>query len=205
MDRKKVTVPTFKTSEKDYTSRLLNLQSKWWKKVFNVQLPYIYNLKRLNPGYMLDVGCGVGRYLKLKWVKGVGIDHNPHSVECCQAMGLKAYTPNEFANSDEFRPETFDSLLFAHVFEHLNPNESESLLGEYLGLLKPDGKIILMTPQEKGFKSDRTHLEFIDFTGLSKLASAIGWKVSRQYSFPFPRWAGRVFTHNEFVAVLTKV
>jgi hypothetical protein len=36
------------------------------------------------------------------------------------------------------------------------------------------------------------------------MARALGLSVRRQYSFPFPRFAGRAFTYNEFVTVARK-
>jgi hypothetical protein len=36
------------------------------------------------------------------------------------------------------------------------------------------------------------------------LSEALGLGVARQYSFPLPRFAGKVFTYNEFVTVARK-
>ena len=36
------------------------------------------------------------------------------------------------------------------------------------------------------------------------LCTALGLTVEKQYSFPFPRFAGKVFTYNEFVTVARK-
>ena len=41
------------------------LQSKetWWKQLLDVQRPYRANLRRLDMGFVLEVGCGIGRNL----------------------------------------------------------------------------------------------------------------------------------------------
>lgn len=60
---------------------------------------------------------------------------------------------------------------------------------------------MLITPQEAGYESDVTHVEFMDDVKLRRLCDAIGLRVDRDYSFPLPRFAGRIFTYNEFVVV----
>lgn len=57
----------------------------------------------------------------------------------------------------------------------------------------------MITPQERGYRSDDTHVEFLDFDALRQIAESLGLRVERSYSFPFPRWAGRLFKYNEFV------
>ncbi|RZJ89416.1 MAG: methyltransferase type 11, partial [Chryseobacterium sp.] len=49
------------TSEADYTESLLSRQSVWWKKLLDVQAPYRWHIRSIRPGYVLDVGCGIGR------------------------------------------------------------------------------------------------------------------------------------------------
>src|SRR5581483_4241675 len=120
-----------------------------------------------------------------------------------RGRGLVAYSPEEFLDSPEARPSSFDSLLFAHVLEHLPRGAAVELITRYLPYLRPSGQVILITPQESGFRSDRTHVEFLDFEAVSAIAKACGLSPVRRYSFPFPRWAGHVFRYNEFVVVAT--
>jgi len=189
------------TNEKDYTDGLLNRQSAWWKKLFNVQLPYKYNIQSLKPGFVLDIGCGIGRNLLHLNGNGVGVDHNVTSVEVSKSRGLKAYTIDDFLKSNYNKPETFDSILLAHVAEHMTGDDFVGLLKQYIHLLKKDGRIIVITPQEKGFKSDDTHVQFMDFATIKELLKQIGFNTTRQYSFPFPRVIGYLFKFNEFVSI----
>ena len=71
-------------------------------------------------------------------------------------------------------------------------------------MLRAGGRLVILCPQEAGFRSDATHVEFMDFDRLRRIASRLGLATERTYSFPFPRWAGRVFTYNEFVVVSRK-
>lgn len=190
------------TAGGDYTQRLLRKETAWWKRALDVQRPYRWNLRRLDPGFTLDLGCGLGRNLGHLGGHGVGIDHNPTSVATCRDRGLEAYTPEEFAASPRNEPATFDSLLAAHLVEHLEPEAARDLLRRHLPLVKVGGKLILITPQERGYASDVTHVAYVDLAGLESLVHALGATVERRFSFPFP-WAvvGKVFTYNEFVVV----
>lgn len=193
------------TANRDYTDRLTRKSRSGWKTLFNVQAPYRWNLRRLRLGRVLDIGCGIGRNLAhLAHIgrAGVGVDHNPHSVAEARQAGWTAFTPDEFFRSPEARAGSFDTLLLAHVVEHMTTDDAVVLLSQYLGFLKPGGRVVLITPQERGFRSDATHVEFIDFAGQLRIAERVGLSVVRQYSFPFPRWVGKVFAHNEFVSVL---
>jgi hypothetical protein len=61
-----------------------------------------------------------------------------------------------------------------------------------------------ITPQERGYKSDSTHIHFTDFGDLKNLAERNGLTVVKSYSFPFPRSAGRAFVYNEFNVLTQK-
>lgn len=174
-----------------YAARLAGLQGARWKRLIDVQRPYRWNLRRLKPGRTLDVGCGVGRNLAHLGANGVGVDPNPSCVAAACAAGYVAYAPSDLP------ADQFDSLLFSHVLEHVD--DPAALIRSYLPRLKPGGRVILMTPQEAGHRSDRTHVAFLDFAQLGEILAACGLKPDRAYSFPFPRWAGAFFTYNEFV------
>jgi hypothetical protein len=80
-----------------------------------------------------------------------------------------------------------------------------ALIRTYLSYVKPAGRVCLITPQESGYRSDPTHVRFVDFDGLAEMADVVGLRTTRHYSFPLPRSMGRMFRHNEFVQVATLV
>jgi SAM-dependent methyltransferase len=192
------------TQSQAYAARLGSLEGARWKRWLNVQAPYRWNLRRLRLGLVLDVGCGIGRNLVHLDGTGVGVDHNPHAVETARQRGCVAFTPSEFRNSPYAAPGRFDSMLVAHVLEHLLPTEARPLLADYLGYLKPGGRVVLITPQEAGYRSDPSHVEFRDFEKLVEIVRDCDLRLERIYSFPFPRLVGRIFPHNEFVVVARK-
>jgi SAM-dependent methyltransferase len=193
--------PAAETDAREYTERLLRLQHKWWKRLLPVQAPYRWNIRQLRPGFTLDIGCGIGRSLLHLDGHGVGVDHNAASVEVCRRLGLEACTTEEFRASARNEPRHYDSLLLSHVAEHMTVAEAAGLIREYLPLLKPGGQVIVITPQERGHAGDASHVQFMDFAAVREVLGGCGLAVERQYSFPFPRWAGRLFVYNEFVSV----
>jgi SAM-dependent methyltransferase len=185
----------------DYTARLETLSGARWKRWLDVQAPYRWNVRRLGLGFVLDLGCGIGRNLLHLGGHGVGIDTNAHSVEIARRRGCRAYTPEEFRESEFAAPGAFDGLLAAHLLEHLPRAAASALLGEYLPCVRAGGVVALITPQEAGYRSDPTHVEFLDAAALRQILADHGIEHLRSASFPFPRFAGRFFPHNEFVVV----
>jgi SAM-dependent methyltransferase len=185
----------------DYTDRLARLEGVRWKRIFDVQAPYRWNLRRLNLGRTLDVGCGIGRNLINLAPGSIGVDHNPTSVAACLGRGLMACTPREFFASGHAQPAAFDSMLAAHVVEHMPEADARELLAGYLACVRPGGAVVIITPQERGYASDSTHVRFVGFAEAASLCTDLELTVFNQYSFPLPRAAGSFFTHNEFVTV----
>ena len=174
-----------------YAARLQSLEQARWKQLLDVQVPYRWNIRRL----------GLGRNLAHLGGEGVGVDHNPTSVAKARERGLQAYTADEFLAGPLAHPGSFDSLLAAHLVEHMTEADAVDLLQTYLPLVRPTGKVVLITPQEKGYTTDATHVRFCGYEEVATLCEKVGLRVVRQYSFPFPRPAGKVFPYNEFVTL----
>ena len=191
------------TSSSEYADRLRRKEYARWKQVLDVQAPYRWNLRRQELGRTLDVGCGIGRNLVSLSKDSVGVDHNKDSVAEARARGYTALDTDEWATSDLHVPASFDSLLFAHVIEHMDEPTAVALVEEYLPFLKPRGKVFFICPQERGYASDPTHVRFVDLAGLADLSRKVGLEPVKQFSFPFPRLAGKAFLYNEF-CVLAK-
>ncbi|MDO3704383.1 class I SAM-dependent methyltransferase [Micromonospora sp. C28SCA-DRY-2] len=189
------------TAGEDYTRRLQRLGGARWKQVLDVQAPYRWNLRRLQLGRTLDVGSGLGRNLINLGRDSVGVDHNPTSVAHCRELGLEAYTTEEFLASEYARPGAFDSMLAAHLLEHMPAEQAREVISMYLPYLRSGGRAVFITPQERGYRSDATHVRFVGFAEAAETCRDLGLTVERQYSFPFPRAFGKLFTYNEFITV----
>jgi 2-polyprenyl-3-methyl-5-hydroxy-6-metoxy-1,4-benzoquinol methylase len=191
------------TAGADYAVRLRRRENAGWKRLLDVQRPYRWNLRRLKLGRTLDVGCGIGRNLKNLGADSIGVDHNEDSIAIARAEGLSAYTTAEFWATELGTPGAFDSLLLSHVLEHVSEGVADDIVAEYLPCLRPGGTVVFITPQEVGFRSDPTHIRFVDFAVARAHAARLGLDVRRSYSFPFPRVVGKAFKYNEFVVVST--
>lgn len=193
---------TGRTIDGSYTERLARLEGARWKRLLDVQAPYRRNLRRLvGNRAVLDLGCGIGRNLANLGPDSVGVDHNMHSVRYCRERGMTAYTPEEFRASKYAVPRSFDGLLAAHLVEHMDRSSALEVIGSYRSSLRLGAVVVVITPQERGYYSDSTHVRFCGFDEVAELCTTLGFTVRSQSSFPLPRWAGTLFTYNEFVTV----
>jgi 2-polyprenyl-3-methyl-5-hydroxy-6-metoxy-1,4-benzoquinol methylase len=189
------------STDAGYARRLQRLSGRWWKRL--VPNPYQWNVRRLAVGRVLDVGCGIGRCLDFVRPRGVGVDPNEAAIAVCRANGHTAYVPDEFLAeaASSTTPDQFDTLLCSHVLEHLDEPTGVELIRQYLPFLVPDGRVLLITPQERGQGSDATHLRFMDVEAHRALATQCGLTIERISSFPLPRVFGRWFIYNETVVI----
>jgi len=130
----------FVTVDPDGKKRnLLEEREQWLAGVKEIH-SYIRNL---NPGKMLDIGCGLGWLLSAvdpKWVR--------HGIEISKFASKHASQFGEVHNGilDTFQGKdgTYDLVVMNHVIEHLT--DPVAALRRIHGLLKPGGVFILGTP-----------------------------------------------------------
>jgi SAM-dependent methyltransferase len=189
------------TTSEAYARRLENREGARWKQVLDVQRPYRWNLRRLGLGRTIDVGCGIGRNLDTLGHGSLGVDHNESSIALARSRGLDAITTDELAARHPEPPATpeFDSMLLAHVLEHMTRSDGIALLQHYLPFVRRT--VAVICPQERGYATDHTHVTFLDADDISGMLEEVGLRTRKAYSFPFPRFAGKVFTYNETVVL----
>lgn len=189
------------STDANYANRLQRLSGRWWKRF--VPNPYRWNVRRLATGRVLDVGCGIGRCLDFIRPRGVGVDPNATGVAVCRDNGHEAYVPAEFAAAvaSAQSPRQFDTLLCSHVLEHLDEPTGFELIRQYLPYIVPGGRVLLITPQQRGQRSDETHVRMMDPAALRAVAAQCGLTIERISSFPLPRLFGRWFIYNETVTI----
>ena len=189
------------TSEPWYTARLNRLGNKKWKILLGTQRPFKVPITNLRLGKTLEIGCGVGRVLQ--WLpNSIGVDHNPTSIVAARARGLTTFSNEEFHLSKFAISKSFDSLLMAHLLEHMTEDERNTIMKEFRKYLKPEGRLVIICPQEAGFRSDSTHIEYLDFNAIKEYGLRHDFVVELAKSNPFPRFFGKLFKYNEFFVVL---
>ena len=189
------------STDANYADRLKRLSGRWWKRL--VPNPYQWNVRRLAIGRVLDVGCGIGRCLDFVRPRGVGVDPNAAAIAVCRENGHEAYVPEDFAAAVESTEPArqFDTLLCSHVLEHLDEPTGVELIRQYLPHIVSGGRVMLITPQERGQRSDDTHVRMMDVAALTSLAKECELEIERISSFPLPRLFGRWFIYNETVVI----
>jgi 2-polyprenyl-3-methyl-5-hydroxy-6-metoxy-1,4-benzoquinol methylase len=187
------------STDANYTRRLQRLSGRRWKRF--VPNPYRWNIRRIATGRVIDVGCGIGRCLDFIRPRGVGVDPNETAVGHCLENGHEAYVPEAFAAKYASSGPAFDTLLCSHVLEHLDERTGAELIERYLPYLRDGGRVVLITPQERGQRSDATHVRLMDPAALTRLAEQCGLTIERLSSFPLPRVFGRWFIYNETVTI----
>src|SRR5689334_5543404 len=126
------------TASEAYAERLQRREGARWKQFLDVQRPYRWNMRRLDLGRTLDVGCGIGRNLPTLPAGSLGVDHNPSSIAVARSRGLNAITTQELAARYPEPPAVpeYDSLLLSHVLEHMTRDEGIGLLEHYLPFVR---------------------------------------------------------------------
>ena len=125
-------------------------------------LGYLYRSYRLYPrinsylcGNVLDIGCGIGDFLKYR-AETVGVDVNPETVKYCQQQKLDARVME--IDQLPFESSVFDGVMMDNVLEHIE--EPEPILKEVRRVLVEGGKFVVGVPGSKGYASDPDHKIF---------------------------------------------
>lgn len=146
---------------------------------------------------VLDYGCGPGfivdRFLE-KNADVYGVDMSPETVRSLNERikdnphfrGCEIFDGSELP----FPDDTFDVITVTEVVEHLLPHHIDIVLSELKRVLKPDGIMLMTTPNEEDFSIDTVccpecntvfhkwgHVNRFDVESLKELMESHGWKT----------------------------
>lgn len=112
-------------------------------------------LKHFQEGNLvLDVGCGRGEFLELlkqNHINAEGIDSDPQMIELCLQKNLKVFNSSVMNHLSSLR-EFYNGIFASHVLEHLPPHSITEFLGSCYRALKPQGKLIVITPNPENLQ-----------------------------------------------------
>lgn len=138
-------------------------------------------------GHLLEIGCGGGQMLKRMEEMGwqvEGVDFDSSAVECARSKGLQVRLGSLEAQS--YLDNNFDVIVMSHLIEHVH--DPLRLLQESHRILKPDGQVILVTPNNeslghklfkeawRGLEAPR-HLYLFSRRALQQLFQRAGFEV----------------------------
>lgn len=169
-----------KSDYKDY----YNFLSKRSRLALYYRRFYLYPfLSRFLSGRVLDVGCGIGDFLKF-YKQSVGVDINPWNIDYCKKRGLSTYLVKD--GRYPFENGSFDGAIIDNVLEHLD--DPLSTLTEIHRVLIPYGTMIVGVPGKKGYESDPDHKRFYDESSLKDFIIRFGftWMQTLRMPFRFP-------------------
>lgn len=141
---------------------------------------YLYpRLRRHLTGHTLDIGCGIGDFLRY-YGDAVGLDVNPHTIRYCQQRDLEA----RLIDGDRypFDDQSFESAILDNVLEHLN--DPAPTLQEIHRVLRPGGRLVIGVPGHKGYAADPDHKRFYGEQELDETVSHAGFAMDRLLHMP---------------------
>lgn len=110
----------------------------------------IRHLDCLEPGRLLEIGCGDGSFLSAARERGwevTGVDSDPQAAQVAIEKHGIAVHVGRFEDCD-FPIGHFDLIVMNHVIEHLL--DPVKLLGTCATILRMEGRVLLVTPNSEG-------------------------------------------------------
>jgi SAM-dependent methyltransferase len=149
-------------------------------------------LRRYEPGYFLEIGCGRGELLP--WLSrlghhGVGLEISPTAWEVAAAEASRN-APGVRVVSDDATliGEQFDYVLALEVLEHIE--DDHAALRKWREWLAPDGRLILSVPAHMAMWSAADvvggHFRRYERVALQKVLEDAGLQVEVFWSYGFP-------------------
>ena len=146
---------------------------------------------------VLDVGCGVGRFVATLPSKGVvsfGIDGSLFAARYSkQIQAVATHLP--------FREASVQLLTTIHMIEHLQPLELRSFLQEAMRVLAPGGLMLIITPnalsplkvlQGRKWFYDPSHVNVLSSIALKSFLRLHGFSnIEATFGVPLRTRAGR--------------
>lgn len=162
--------------------------------------------KELRSGSVLDLGFGAGAFLKFASAKGrlvSGIDSNQNFVDKAKASRFDVSLDDITTLSSVNSP--IENAVTDNVLEHLEDDQIKAFFQTLSSKLSPDGRLIAIVPDAKGYKKDPTHRTFITKEYLAPICSDNGLIIPKYFCFPFnSRMVGKFFYLNMQILVIER-
>lgn len=163
-------------------------------KVKNRMSNEIAFVNSLNGGKILDAGCGPGFFLAEvndKWKK-YGVEISKYNIDFIKKNFSEIITSHSKLEELHFTDNYFDIIYCFQVLEHVeNPIQ---IIKEFERVLKPNGTLIISTPNIESFCSKRfkgnyrllgkSHVLMWSPDTIKQLLKLVGYRITK-ISFPY--------------------
>ena len=136
-------------------------------------------LSRLLKGKALDIGCGLGDFVKFR-DNTVGVDINSHLVDWCKDLNLNVKLHEN--DSLPFENKSFDSIILDNVLEHIQ--SPKKILTEVNRVHVKSGVLIIGVPGKIGYANDPDHKIFYTKEKLINEVCKFGYEIDTVFSTP---------------------
>jgi ubiquinone/menaquinone biosynthesis C-methylase UbiE len=152
-----------------------------------MHLQYLKRFLNFENKKILDMGCGIGKFLLECCQENldiVGIDINPEYLEICEKnfKGTK-FKPSLFLAEAEnlpFKNNSFDFINCTELLEHVK--RPQKVLNEIYRILKTDGFAFITIHNRFGIKDPHYKLWFLNW--MPRFLGTIYIKITRRYKNP---------------------
>ena len=152
-------------------------------------------------GQAVDIGCGPGFFSKMLSGRGwhsTAIDTSRSNIESAKEYAASALLGDAITTLSDLPEDNFGLAVAFEIIEHMPRAEGEELLRKIRRVLKPDGRLLLSTPNRysleglggyywgekirkagKWYAWDTTHVHIYSSPEILALLNSIGYSVGK--------------------------
>lgn len=130
----------------------------------------------------IDIGCGIGDFLKFSKKTIYGVDINSDLISQCAKEGLDVglIYDDKIPSNDS----AFNSAILDNVLEHIS--EPEFTLKETYRILNENARLIIGVPGIKGYTLDIDHKIYYDDKNIIPLLQKFHFSFEKKFFMPIP-------------------
>ena len=161
---------------------------EWWERHLNNTIFREVAAGPVPLGRVLDLGCNHGANSVLMAQQGydvTGVDLNAAAIQVAKArlesvsaqIGGRLCFCQARLDVLPFPDGAFDGAFMIDVIEHLYPRDRGVIFKEILRVLKPGGRLLIVTPYEHAYDNCIQHVDFFDQAKLRSVLEGLGLRV----------------------------